>query len=103
MSGDLLAVEERIITATTVNLSEVREEFKSALEGINRRMDSLDRRMDRMAETLTSLDSRMVAALTKWADKLDKDETALATNYHAQQRAILDLQRRVEALEKKAS
>jgi len=48
-------------------------------EALERRLEGIDRRLDRMGESLVFMQSQM-ASLTKWADRLDRDQNAtLAT------------------------
>jgi polyhydroxyalkanoate synthesis regulator phasin len=66
-----------------------------AIAELNTRIQAIERRLDRIADTTT--------ALTRWADRLDGENTALTGTQAAQQRAIDDLARRVSELEKRAS
>ena len=65
---------------------------------IDRRFEALERRMDRMAETLFAVHSQM-GALTKSADRLDKNNQDILSTQVAQQRAIDELAARVTKLE----
>jgi hypothetical protein len=56
-------------------------------------MDALERRMDRIAETNADIVSQL-AALTRWANRLDRDNGELHNTQIAQQRVIEDLAKR---------
>lgn len=67
-------------------------------EAVDRRFEAVDRRLDRMNEALASIQAQM-AAMTRWGDRLDRDNEALLATQSAQQRAIDDLAARVTKLE----
>ena len=83
-----------LTAANAANLSDLRAELIA-------RLDVADRRGDRVAETLRSIDSRM-AAITRWADQTDRDTAAMAANYHAHDRALRELNARVAELERRS-
>jgi septal ring factor EnvC (AmiA/AmiB activator) len=62
------------------------------------RFEAIDRRLDRMSETLVGIQSQMVA-MTKWSDRFDRDQNATLATQTAQQRAIDELSARVAKLE----
>lgn len=65
---------------------------------IKSRDDNNGRRLDRMSETLRSMDSGL-SAMTKWSDTLDRDNAALNANFHELQRAVAALDARVKRIE----
>lgn len=74
-------------------------EFTNLRQELITRIDNLTRTIERHTQELRLVELGQ-NAITKWADILDKDQTALGQNYFTQQRAIEDLRRRVEALER---
>jgi hypothetical protein len=86
-------IVERSMEAMTANLSDLRAELLI-------RFQATDRTMDRMSESLRGIQTQLMG-LNRWADTLDRDNNALAANYHAHDRAIRDLTTRVAALEEK--
>jgi chromosome segregation ATPase len=92
---ELAAAAQTITAASSANLTDLRNELLA-------RFTDIDRRLDRYHDELLLIQTSMVS-LNRWAERLDKDQAALGQNYFTQQRAIEDLRRRVEAIEKKAS
>jgi hypothetical protein len=82
----------RAVETIVAEISNTRQELIA-------RLDAADRRADRVAETLRNIDAR-ISLLTKSADSFDRDNGALHSSFHQQQRALEDLRRRVEALER---
>ena len=84
--------------AFVTNLSEVRKELGHRIDvfddALGRRMDALERRMDRIAET-TGTTATELAALTRWANRLDRENLETLNNQAAQQRAIDELAKRL--------
>jgi phage shock protein A len=83
---------DRAVETIAAEFSTVRGEAKT-------RAEATDRRLDRISETLANLESRM-GTMTKWANTFDRDNAALAGNFHEQQHAILLLTTRVERIER---
>jgi len=86
-------IVERFMEAMTSNLSDLRVEILD-------RFQATERTMERMSESLRGIQTQLMG-LNRWADTLDRDNTALAANYHAHDRAIRDLTARVAALEER--
>jgi chromosome segregation ATPase len=82
----------RAVETIVAEISNTRQELIA-------RLDAADRRADRVADTLRNIDAR-ISLLTKSADSFDRDNGALHSSFHQQQRALEDLRRRVEALER---
>ena len=82
----------RAVETIAAEISNTRQELIA-------RLDAADRRDDRVADTLRNIDAR-ISLLTKSADSFDRDNGALHSSFHQQQRALEDLRRRVEALER---
>jgi septal ring factor EnvC (AmiA/AmiB activator) len=78
------------VVALSTDFSELRQEMIRRFDEVNRRMDALERRMDRIAETNADIVSQL-AALTRWANRLDRDNAELRNTQIAQQRVIDDL------------
>ena len=85
--ADLTAVLDRFAQAIIGNISDLRQEMNTRFQEVDRKFAAIDRRMERMAETMVSIDLRM-GALSKWADTYDRDNGAILSNQAAQQRAI---------------
>ena len=79
--------------------TELRAEMGRRFEEVDRRFNGVERRIDRVSEGLQGVEARM-GALNKWADTLDRDNTALGATQAAQQRAIDQLAARVTRIEK---
>ena len=84
--------------ALTLNLSDLRAE-------LTRRMDKIENQVDNLMSIVLAIDGRM-PALTKWLDRIDRDNRTLDGTQAAQQKAIdqlaaqvADIQRRLGNLE----
>jgi len=75
------------------------ERMDQRFEGIERRFDTIDNRLDRITDTLVGVQNQM-AAMTRWADRFDRDLSATLATQVVQQRAIDSLVERVSRLEK---
>jgi hypothetical protein len=89
------ANQDRAVEAIATEISTVREELSTRLSAVER---ELERGTESLRIVQLSLNN-----VNRWAEKLDKDQAALGQNYFDQRRAIEDLRRRVESLERKAS
>lgn len=69
------------------------DEFSQLRRELSGRMDTLENRMYRVAET-NALVATEVAALNRWATRVEKDYTDLRNTQFAQQRAIDELVKR---------
>lgn len=67
-------------------------------EGLEHRFDAINNRLDRITDTLVGVQNQM-AAMTKWADRFDRDLSATLATQVVQQRAIDSLVDRVSKLE----
>ena len=67
-------------------------------EAVDRRFEAVESRLDRIGDTLAGLLSQM-SGMTRWADRLDRDHSAVQATQTAQQHAIDDLAARVARLE----
>jgi len=83
------------VVALSADFSELRQEMIRRVEALNHRMDALERRMDRVAETSADVASNL-SALTRWANRLDRDNLELRATQVAQQQAIDDLVKRTQ-------
>jgi ABC-type transporter Mla subunit MlaD len=86
------------VEALTLNLSDLRAE-------LTRRMDKIENQVDNLMSIVLAIDGRM-PALTKWLDRIDRDNRTLDGTQAAQQKAIdqlaaqvADIQRRLGNLE----
>jgi hypothetical protein len=84
------------------DFSELRKELSVRMDGLDRRMVALENRMDRIAET-TGATATEVAALTRWANRLDRENLETLNNQAAQQRAIDELAKRLRPPNQPAS
>ena len=89
---DLREALDCAVQTIAADISTMRQELTA-------RMDNMARTVERHTDALRVVQAGQ-STITKWADTLDKDNTALGQNYFTQQRAIEDLRRRVEALER---
>jgi septal ring factor EnvC (AmiA/AmiB activator) len=84
--------------AFATDFSELRKELGHRIDvlddAMGRRMGALERRMDRIAET-TGTTATELAALTRWANRLDRENLETLNTQAAQQRAIDDLAKRL--------
>ncbi len=82
----------------STDFSELRKELGHRIDvlddAMGRRMGALERRMDRIAET-TGTTATELAALTRWANRLDRENLETLNTQAAQQRAIDDLAKRL--------
>jgi hypothetical protein len=78
------------------DFSELRKELGHRIDildtALGRRMAALEHRMDRVAETTGSIATE-IAALTRWANRLDRENLETLNTQAAQQRAISKLLR----------
>ncbi len=77
----------------STDFTELRKELGQRMDAFERRMDALERRMDRIAETTGSIATEL-AALTRWANRVDRENLELRSTQVAQQRAIDELAKR---------
>ena len=78
----------------STDFSELRKELGQRLDGLERRMDALEQRMDRIAEKPLAASRQELAALTRWANRVDRENLELRSTQVAQQRAIDELAKR---------
>jgi DNA anti-recombination protein RmuC len=69
-------------------------------EAVDRRFEAVENRLERMNDNLAGIQSQM-AGMTRWADRLDRDHSAILATQTAQQRIIDDLAARVLRLEER--
>jgi septal ring factor EnvC (AmiA/AmiB activator) len=74
------------------------QRFEAVENHVNRRFEAVENRLDRISDTLAGVLSQM-AAMTRWADRMDRDHSAVLATQTAQQRVIDDLAARVLRLE----
>ena len=86
--------------ATKSDLENVVTLLQQHFERSDQRFDGIDLRLDRVNDTLVGVQSQM-AAMTKWADRFDREHTGLLHTQAAQQRAIDALADRVTRLEQR--
>ena len=92
---------ERVIDLIIQLHQELDRRFEAVdhrFEAVDRRFEAVERQMDRFGEGLFGIQSQM-AAVTKWADRLDRDNHSMIGTQAAQQRAIDELAARVSRLE----
>ena len=95
----LPAKQDRAVESIGGEFSELRAEMARRFEEVDHRFEGLDRRMERINEGMRAVEIRM-AALSRWADNLDRDNTAMNSSQAAQQRAIDQLNARVARIER---
>jgi DNA anti-recombination protein RmuC len=81
---------ERLGAATVsfdTDFSELRKELGQRIDALGRRMDALEHRMDRIGETTATIATEL-ATLTRWANRLDRENLETLNTQAAQQRAI---------------
>ena len=71
----------------STDFSELRKELRQRIDTLGRRMDALEHRMDRIGE-ITATMAGELAALTRWANRLDRENLETLNTQAAQQRAI---------------
>src|SRR5271169_209654 len=93
--------------ATKADIDNVVSLLQQNFESVHRRFESVDRqfegvsnRLDRITDTLVGVQNQM-AAMTRWADRFDREHTAVIQTQAAQQRAIDELAARVARLEER--
>lgn len=94
---------ENVVALIQQNFERVDRRFESVdrrFESVDRQFEVITNRLDRMADTLVSVQSQM-AAMTRWADRFDRDHNSIVQTQAAQQRAIDDLAARVTRLEER--
>ena len=89
---------ESVVTLIQHNNENMLTLIQQFAERVDQRFEAIDRRLDRMGESLVFVQSQM-GSLTKWADRLDRDQNAALATQTAQQRAIDELAARVTKLE----
>ena len=87
-----------MLEAIGVEFSEMRQEVRQQIGDVNRHLEIIDRRLDRISETNSALQTQL-GALTRWADRLDKDNSQVNSVQAAQQREIESLAARIAKLE----
>ena len=87
-------------------IEQMNERMDQRFEAVGKRFDALDRRLglmdsrlDRIGEGVSGVQFQL-AAVTRWADRLDNDHNAVVATQNAQQLAIDDLAARVARLER---
>jgi len=98
-SAELRAALDAAVEGIATEISSFRTEVHERFVAVDRNFTDLHRRLDRANEMLTPLQGSSTT-LNQWADRLDVD---LSQRHRAQDSAIDELRRRIEALEKKAS
>jgi len=83
-------------------IQRLQDRVDQRFDDLDRRFESVENRLDRVNDTLASVQTQM-GAMTRWADRFDREHTALAQTQVAQQRAIDDLATRLTRLERRAS
>jgi hypothetical protein len=76
------------------DFSELRKELGVRIDTLGRRMVALEHRMDRLTETTSAIATEL-AALTRWASRLDRENLETLNTQAAQQLAIDDLAKRL--------
>jgi TolB-like protein len=72
--------------------------LKAAIDNSKLSVNSSKLSLDRITDTLAGVQNQM-AAMTRWADRFDRDHTAIIQTQSAQQRAIDELAARITRLE----
>ena len=88
---------ERLGTAAVAfspDFSDLRKELAQRMDVLDHRMEALERRLDRIADTATNIETRF-AAMTRWANGVDCDNLELRNTPVAQQSAIDQLVKRL--------
>jgi ABC-type transporter Mla subunit MlaD len=78
----------------STDFSELRKELGQRIDTLDRRMGALEHRMDRLGETTATI-AQELATLTRWANRLDRENLETLNTQAAQQRAIDDLAKRL--------
>ena len=94
-AAEISAHQDRAIEGTEISgprqeMNRRFEEMDRRFEEVDRSFEQVDRQMDRMGEILISMDSRMMA-LSRWAERLDRDNPELHSTQVAQKRAVDEL------------
>ena len=107
-AAEISAHQDRAIEATATEISGLRQEMNRRFEQmdprfeeVDRSFEQVDRQMDRMGEILISMDSRMMA-LSRWAERLDRDNPELHSMQVARKRAVDELAARVACMERES-
>lgn len=79
-------------------IQQLGDRFDQRFDAVDKRFDAVENRLDRVSDTLVGVQSQM-AAMTRWADRFDRDHSATLATQAAQQRAIDELAARVARLE----
>ena len=98
--ADLTAKQDRAVESIAVEISGLRAEMNRRFEEVDQRFGIMDRRLERMGESLHGIDVRMIA-MNQWAERLDRDNTALHSTQVSQQRAIDQLFGEVDAIKRR--
>jgi len=91
---------ESVVTLLQQHFERSDQRFDGIDGAFRTRFDAVDTRLDRINETLFGVQTQM-AAITKWADRFDREHTGLLHTQEAQQRAIDALADRVTRLEQR--
>src|SRR5438552_1943345 len=86
------------VEAVVSLIQQLGERLDQRFEAVDRRFEAVENRLERINDNLAAVQSQM-AAMTRWADRLDRDHSAILATQTAQQRAIDDLAARVVRLE----
>jgi len=78
----------------STDFSELRKELGQRIDTLDRRMGALEHRMDRLGETTATI-AQELATLTRWANRLDRENLETLNTQAAHQRAIDELAKRL--------
>jgi chromosome segregation ATPase len=93
---------EALAQAVIGNLSDLRQEINARFDRVDQRLDTIERRTERMETNLGAL-LMQTAGMSKSLTDAERIDSAMAATQAAQQRAIDQLAQRVARLERQAN
>jgi archaellum component FlaC len=91
---------DRLIFGLHNEVSAFRVEVNRRFDAVDRRFEAMDNRLDRLGNSVAYVESQM-AAFTRWAERLDKQQTTSLDTQRGQQHAVDQLARRITKIEEK--
>ncbi len=96
--GNVVTLVHQIVERMDQRFEALEHRTDQRFEGLEHRFDAINNRLDRITDTLVGVQNQM-AAMTKWADRFDRDLNATLATQVVRQRAIDSLVDRVSKLE----
>ncbi len=107
IQADIESVESRIRQATKTDIEnvidliqQVIERMDQRFEAVDRRFDTVESRLDKLGDGVAGVEMQM-SGVTRWSERIDRDQLAILSTQKAQQIAIDNLADRITRLERR--